>query len=109
MKFYQYNDPETGEPLVHLDLTAEELMSVHIALSKDIQSHVEWLASDSERKFMADKLSIFVEKCELNGAFSAAVDCVWGEYAEWRAGQYDDGVVCDACIQEMIDETKEGK
>ena len=109
MKYFQYNDTETGEPMVSMDLTAQELMSIHIALSKDVQSHTEWLANDSERKFMADKLSIFAEKCELNGAFGAAVDGIWEEYAEWRDHEFDDATICDDCIQEMIDEAKKGK
>ena len=109
MKYFQYNDLETNEPMVSMDLTAQELLSIHIALSKDVQSHTEWLANDSERKFMVDKLSLFAEKCELNGAFSTVVDSIWDEYTDWQEREFDEAAICDECIQEMIDKAKEGK
>lgn len=100
MKYFTYEEHETGQPMLSLDLTAPELLTISNALAISIEDHIEWLSDkDNTDKFMVDKLRVFTQKAELTGAIKAIFDSMWEEHCFWE----DNTMVCDACIEEMIE------
>ena len=101
MKYFTYESAENdGQPMVSLDLTAPEMLTISTALAMSVYDHIEWLADkDNTENFMVDKLRVFTEKAELTGAIKAIFDSMWEEHLMWE----DHSMVCDACIEEMIE------
>ena len=106
MKYFTYQDHETGQPMVSIDFTAPEMLTISNALAISVEDHIEWLSDkENTENFIVEKLLVLTEKSELAGAMKVLFDNVWEEHTAWE----DNEMVCDACIEEMVEEeTKKG-